>query len=57
MATWMTHLRVAESVIQTLNIPKRMFLVGNIAPDCGVPNEDLTAYVPPKKIMKEKNIR
>ena len=41
MATWIAHMRVAAHFMQrhpALN--NREFLVGNIAPDGGVPNED-----------------
>ena len=51
MATWMVHLRVADRVFHKLyDILPYDFIVGNIAPDCGVPNEDWSVFTPSKKI-------
>ena len=47
MATWIAHMRIAEHFMRKngpLNNPA--FLVGNIGPDCGVPNEDWSAFTP-----------
>lgn len=47
MATWMVHLRVADSMMDELpNLDKTAFVVGNIAPDSGVPNEDWSRFTP-----------
>lgn len=51
MATWITHLMVADSVLQKLPwLDRRGFCVGNIAPDCNVENEDRTAFTPSREI-------
>ncbi|WP_202707225.1 zinc dependent phospholipase C family protein [Sporosalibacterium faouarense] len=49
MATWVTHLRIAENLHKTYEFSEREFLAGNIGPDCGVPNEDWSSFEPPKK--------
>lgn len=51
MASWMVHLRVAEKVLQSLkegntNWRETEFVVGNIAPDSGIPSEDWTTFTP-----------
>lgn len=47
MASWMIHLRVAERLIEKLHIENETeFIVGNIAPDSGEPNEDWTVFTP-----------
>jgi len=47
MASWMTHLRVADIMLDDNNIPSQMhFVVGNIAPDSGEPNEDWSVFIP-----------
>ncbi|MFR4351342.1 MAG: hypothetical protein ACLT3H_06675 [Roseburia sp.] len=49
MATWIAHLRVAEKVLEYYpNMEHTAFLVGNIAPDSGVPSEDWSTYTPDK---------
>jgi len=51
MATWGAHFRIAENILkeyQTLN--RHFFAIGNIAPDCGVPNENWSSFTPPKEI-------
>ena len=51
MASWMLHLRVAEKLLEHLNdIDETAFIVGNIAPDSGEPNEDWSKYFPPKNV-------
>ena len=51
MATWITHLMVADSVLQKLPwLDRRGFCIGNIAPDCNVENEDWTAFTPSREI-------
>lgn len=40
MASWMVHLRIADAFLDKLeNIDETAFVMGNIAPDSGVPNE------------------
>lgn len=51
MASWMIHFRVAQAIYQRLGlrcIPE--FILGSIAPDSGVPNEDGTGYLPPSSV-------
>lgn len=51
MATWITHLMIADGVLERIsNLNKRGFCVGNIAPDCNVENEDWTAFTPPREV-------
>jgi hypothetical protein len=51
MATWIAHLRIAEHVMHTMKLSKcEEFIVGNIGPDCGAPNEDWSAFTPPSEI-------
>jgi hypothetical protein len=51
MATWIAHLRVAENILSKgYNFDREAFVVGNIGPDSGVPNEDWSSFDPPKKI-------
>jgi len=61
MATWIAHIRIAEHFIKNYNILNNSdFLVGNIAPDSGVPNEDWSKFTPDTKISHwmsdDKNI-
>lgn len=50
MASWMVHLRVADRLLDCLkDVAPREFVMGNIAPDSGLPNEDWTAYFPDRK--------
>ena len=51
MASWMLHLRVADKLLEHLpSIDETAFIVGNIAPDSGEPNEDWSKYYPPKNV-------
>lgn len=54
MATWIAHLRVAEEILKKYDFETESFLVGNIGPDSGVPNEDWSQFDPPKKITHWK---
>ena len=61
MATWIAHLRIAENILKKgYNFEPKLFVVGNIGPDSGVPNEDWSNFNPPKKIThwegEDKNI-
>ena len=47
MASWMVHLRIADRLLDSLpGLSAVDFVVGNIAPDSGVPNEDGTTFTP-----------
>ena len=51
MATWGAHIRIAEQLLQRDDsLDPVHFLVGNVGPDCGVPNEDWSAFSPPKPV-------
>lgn len=51
MASWIVHLRVADILLDkyTCLYPKD-FIMGNIAPDSGVPNDDWSAFEPSYEI-------
>lgn len=47
MASWMIHLRIADKLLDAIpGLSPTEFVVGNIAPDSGVPNEDWTSFTP-----------
>lgn len=47
MASWMIHLRIADKLLDKIpDISPIEFIMGNMAPDSGVPNEDWSAYSP-----------
>ncbi len=53
MATWMTHFRIADGFIDIIGAEKLdlpCFIFGNIAPDCGVWNNDEMTYTPSKDV-------
>ena len=51
MATWITHLMIADSVLQHFpGLDRHSFCVGNIAPDCNVENEDWSAFTPSREV-------
>jgi hypothetical protein len=51
LATWITHLRIAESILSEFpELISEPFAVGNVAPDSGIPNEDWTAFDPPPTV-------
>lgn len=51
MATWIAHMRIAEAFMEKYPVLcNDEFLVGNIGPDCGVPNEDWSSFTPDKYI-------
>jgi len=40
MASWMVHLRIADCLLDKfVHLDKTAFVMGNIAPDSGVPTE------------------
>lgn len=50
MATWVTHLIVADGVMKRIPaLCRHEFCVGNIAPDCNVENEDWTSFTPSRE--------
>ncbi len=47
MASWMVHLRIADKLFDRIpGLSPTEFIVGNIAPDSGVPNADWSAFTP-----------
>lgn len=50
MASWLIHLRIADELLKLLDIQdEEKFVVGNIAPDCGVPLPEGN-YNPPTSV-------
>lgn len=57
MASWIIHLRVAEAVHNALNIePYDKFVLGNIAPDSGVPSKDWTVFTPSAEVLHFRGV-
>ena len=55
MASWMVHLRIADKLLPHLNnIDETGFVVGNMAPDSGVPNADWSEFRPPYSVTHFK---
>jgi hypothetical protein len=50
MASWMVHFRIADGLLDYLDACPEPFIVGNIGPDCGEPNEDWSAFKPPAEV-------
>lgn len=51
MASWLTHLRIAEKIKQKIDgIDLPYFMIGSIAPDSGVPDESDRNYIPSKEV-------
>ena len=51
MATWGTHFRVTENILQSYyNLDRKHFTIGNIAPDCCIPNENWSKFTPSKEV-------
>ncbi len=51
MASWVTHLMIADSLLaQFPPLDRTAFCVGNIAPDCNVENADFSAFTPPRAV-------
>ena len=55
MASWMVHLRIADKLMDQIpDLSPTEFIVGNIAPDSGVPNADWSAFSPPTTVSHFK---
>lgn len=51
LATWLTHLRIAEKVKERIpGIALSYLMIGSIAPDSGCPDETFRNYNPPKEV-------
>ena len=47
MASWMIHLRIADKLLDKIPALSPIeFIMGNMAPDSGIPNEDWSAFSP-----------
>ncbi len=56
MASWMVHLRIADRLLDLIpNLSYTEFIVGNIAPDSGVPNGDWSSFSPPTSVSHFKS--
>ena len=57
MASWMVHLRISDKLIDELcNLSHTEFVVGNIAPDSGIPNDDWSVFTPSGDVSQFKTI-
>ena len=57
MASWMIHLRVAQQLYRQLNIEFiNEFVLGNIAPDSGVPTEDGSGFSPDASVSHFRSL-
>lgn len=55
MASWMVHLRIADKLLNEIsNLSYTDFVVGNIAPDSGIPNEDWSVFTPSSEVSHFK---
>ncbi len=51
MATWVTHSMIADEILKKITwLDRRCFSVGNIAPDCNIPNEDWSVLTPSREV-------
>lgn len=51
MASWMVHIRIADLLLNKFkNLEETEFVMGNIAPDSGVPSDDWSYYIPSGKV-------
>ncbi len=47
MASWIVHLRITDKLLDRISgLSPTEFVVGNIAPDSGIPNADWSAFTP-----------
>jgi hypothetical protein len=55
MATWITHLRIAENLLVDIpGLDSAQFAIGNIAPDSGIPDEKWEKFDPPPQVTHFK---
>jgi hypothetical protein len=55
MASWMVHFRISDRLLEVLDVNKEQFIVGNIGPDCGEPDEDWRVFTPSANITHGKD--
>jgi hypothetical protein len=55
VATWIAHLRISESLLERLpGLDPAQFVIGNIAPDAGIPDEHWKNFDPPPEVTHFK---
>jgi hypothetical protein len=55
MATWITHLRLAEALLAEIpGLDEAHFAIGNVAPDSGIPDENWEHFDPPAEVTHFK---
>ncbi|MEW5827466.1 MAG: hypothetical protein AB1846_01145 [Chloroflexota bacterium] len=54
MATWIAHLRIAESLLDRIPLDAGQFAIGSIAPDSGIPDENWEKFDPPPEVTHFK---
>ena len=51
MASWVTHLMIADKVLEQVpELDRHGFCVGSIAPDCNIENADWTEFIPSREV-------
>jgi hypothetical protein len=51
MGTWIAHIQIAENLWEKIpGLDAEQFVIGNIAPDSGLPDENWESFEPPKTI-------
>lgn len=56
MATWITHLRIAENLLKLIpGLIPASFSIGSIAPDSGIPDEKWEKFDPPPSVTHFSN--
>jgi hypothetical protein len=55
MASWMVHFRLAENLLSRIEgLDTQMFILGNIAPDSGIPDAEWKTFTPPAEVTHFK---
>ena len=55
MATWIAHLRIAENLLERIpDLDAGQFVIGNVAPDSGIPDENWEKFNPPPQVTHFK---
>lgn len=51
MAEWVSHLIIADAVLERVpELVRHEFCIGNIVPDCNIPNEDWSDFTPSRQV-------
>lgn len=51
MASWIIHLRIAQEILEKTKLENdKEFIMANIAPDSGIPNEEGSGFTPSKDV-------